>query len=186
MIREYRSIELRASKTGRRVEGYAARFNSLSEPISGMFRERVLPQAFKRSLKSGPDIVALLDHDEGKPLARKSAGTLEVREDSKGLWFAIPSMPDTSYANDALVSMRRGDLGSCSFGFVTVRDSWLDETTDDGYPIRELVEVEVYDISIVVYPAYPAATCSVRRGSRRGPDEKWYRNRLRVALALSR
>jgi HK97 family phage prohead protease len=183
MKREYRSVELRASsKNGRAIEGYAAVFNSRSEVLFGSFVEVIRPGAFRKSLKSDRDVCALVDHEPRLVLGRKSAGTLELREDGKGLWFRIPSVPNTSYGNDLLESLKRGDACACSFGFECPPggDYWRDETDADGWPVRELLEVNVFDVSVVTYPAYPGTSVGLRR---KGPGPGWYRRRLRLALS---
>ena len=50
-------------------------------------------------------------------------------------------------------SIKRGDVNQMSFGF-TVRDDkwWQEENT--GEPLRELRDVDLFDVSPVTYPAY--------------------------------
>ncbi len=139
------------------VRGYAAVFNSLSEEMFG-FRERVLPGAFTNTLKGKPDVRGLIDHDSAKILGRTTAGTLALTEDDRGLYARIDP-PDTSFAKDVLVSIRRGDVNQMSFAFRTVTDQWH---TEEGEEIRELVEVDLFDVSVVAFPAYPDTSVSVR------------------------
>ena len=75
------ACEMRAA--GRRLEGYASVFNT--EARVGGFRETVRPGAFRASLAGGRDMLALVDHDPGKLLARTASGTLRLAEDSRGL-----------------------------------------------------------------------------------------------------
>jgi phage head maturation protease len=46
-----------------------------------------------------------------------------------------------------------------SFAFRTLTDNWR---TQDGEQIRELIDVDLVDVSVVAYPAYPATTVSTR------------------------
>ena len=57
-------------------------------------------------------------------------------------------------------SIRRGDVDQMSFGFRTKKDEWDD--TNPNNIIRTLVEVELFDVSPVTYPAYPATSIGVR------------------------
>ena len=139
------------------IRGYAAVFNSLSEEIFG-FRERVLPGAFTNTLKGKPDVRGLIDHNSTKILGRTTAGTLTLKEDDRGLLAQIDP-PDTSFAKDVLVSIKRGDVNQMSFAFQTVTDQWH---TEDEEEIRELVEVKLFDVSVVTFPAYPDTSVSVR------------------------
>ena len=138
-----------------KIVGYAAVFNSLSENLGG-FREMIKPGAFKKSLDN--DVRALIDHESGKVLGRSKAGTLRMEEDDNGLRVEIDP-PDTTIARDLMESMRRGDIDQMSFGFFVKSDNWRKQ---DGENIRELEEVDLFDVSVVTFPAYPATSVHVR------------------------
>lgn len=141
---------------GRTVEGYASVFNSMSEDLGG-FREIILPGAFKNALND--DVRALYNHDSNYLLARTTSGTLELKEDDKGLYYRF-EMPNTSYGNDLLELYRRGDLTQSSFGFTVDKDSWRME---EGQHVRYIESVSsLFDVSAVVYPAYTAASSGLR------------------------
>ncbi len=139
------------------IRGHAAVFNQLSEDF-GMWRERILPGAFTKTLKEA-DVRALFNHDSNLILGRTKSETLRLEEDETGLAFEVDP-PDTSYANDLLVSIGRGDIDQASFAFQTVKDRML--TDADGMTIRELLEVRLYDVSPVTFPAYPQTDVSLR------------------------
>lgn len=148
--------EFKAAVEGRTVEGYASVFNSMSEDLGG-FREIILPGAFSEVLDN--DVRALYNHDSNYLLARTTSGTLELKEDEKGLYYRF-EMPNTSYGNDMLELFRRGDLSQSSFGFTVEKDSWRME---DGQHIRYIERVgSLFDVSPVVYPAYTAASSGLR------------------------
>lgn len=105
---EIRSRADVGANDGNTLHGYAALFNSRSHDLGG-FREIILPGAFDRSLKEHPDVLALVDHDEGKVLARTTNGTLRIQPDERGLKVEIDPA-DTSYARDILALVRRGDV----------------------------------------------------------------------------
>src|SRR5690606_31412235 len=105
------AVEIRAK--GRRLEGYAATFNNPAD-IGGRFVETIAPGAFATSLRAKGDILALVDHDPGRVLARTRSGTLRLAEDARGLAFDL-DVPDTSAGRDVLALAERGDLGGMSF-----------------------------------------------------------------------
>ncbi len=139
------------------IAGYAAVFDSLSEDLGG-FRERIKVGAFTRSLREGADVRALVDHDPSKILGRNLAGTLRIKPNAKGLFVEIDA-PDTSIGRDIQKSIKRGDVNGMSFAFMTRSDEWHME---DGTAIRELLDVDLHDVSVVTYPAYPATDVAVR------------------------
>ncbi|MBC7107023.1 MAG: HK97 family phage prohead protease, partial [Firmicutes bacterium] len=138
------------------IRGYAAVFDSPSEHL-GSFREIIRRGAFARSIKEG-DVRALWNHDSNYVLGRTKNGTLKLKEDIHGLAVEILP-PDTQFARDFVESIRRGDVDQMSFGFRAVRDNWY---TSDGETLRELVDVELYDVSPTAFPAYPQTSVTVR------------------------
>lgn len=153
-------LEMRADGDGRTFRGYAAVFNSDSEPLGG-FTERIAPGAFRRSLTShGWDIKLLANHDPGRVLGSTRAKTLKLTEDDRGLWVEA-TLPDNTDGRDIAESIRRGDIDSMSFGFSAQPggESWSKDGT-----IRTLTDVKLYEVSIVAWPAYTstAGTTSVR------------------------
>jgi HK97 family phage prohead protease len=156
--RSVQGVELRAVGDGLPViEGYAAVFNSLSQNLGG-FRERIEPGAFAVSLHAGADVRALVDHDSAKILGRNKSGTLTVVEDEHGLKVSIQP-PDTSVGRDTVESIRRGDLDAMSFGFVARDDEVRKE---NGETIRVLRAVDLFDVSVVAYPAYLDTSVALR------------------------
>jgi HK97 family phage prohead protease len=153
-------FELRAVENGDGMTftGYAAVFNSPSEPLP--FIERIAPGAFKRSLKARNDIKLLWNHDTGSVLGSTRAGTLKLEEDNYGLRVTAV-LPQTSLGNDVKVLVQRGDVSAMSFGFSVPAngDSWNTEGTE-----RTLRSVRIHEVSIVAFPAYQqtAGTAAVR------------------------
>lgn len=153
------SFEIRESETGGMLfEGYAAVFNSPSEPLP--FTERIAPGAFRGSLKQRNDIKMLWNHDTGAVLGSTRAKTLELYEDEKGLRVRA-QLPNTTLGRDTAELIRRGDVNAMSFGFSVAQngDSWNDAGTE-----RTLTKVRLHEVSIVAFPAYTATagTASVR------------------------
>ena len=153
-------FELRAVEggDGMTFTGYAAVFNSPSEPLP--FIERIAPGAFKRSLKARNDIKLLWNHDTGSVLGSTRAGTLKLEEDAHGLRVTA-MLPETTLGKDVRTLVQRGDVNAMSFGFSVPAngDSWNTEGTE-----RTLRSVRIHEVSIVAFPAYTstAGTAAVR------------------------
>lgn len=161
-----KGLELREDKAqdGRiaTLVGYAALFNSLSEDLGG-FRELIRPGAFKESLARGDDVRALVGHDSTMVIGRRSAKTLAISEDDRGLRVEI-AVPDTTVGRDLVVSMKRGDITGQSFGFSTVKDEWSRQSKDgDIVYRRELVQVDLFEVSAVAWPAYTDTSVEARQ-----------------------
>lgn len=116
MKQERRTLPVELRAKGRRLEGYAATFNTPTV-IGESFTEVIAPGAFAATLTANPDILALVDHDLTRLLGRTGASTLRLTEDSRGLAFEI-DLPATQLGNDILALAERGDLGGMSFGFM--------------------------------------------------------------------
>ncbi len=150
--KRFRAAELRTK--GRRLEGYAALFGTEAN-IGGDLVETIAPGAFASTLRNRADILALVDHDQTRVLARTRSGTLRLKEDSRGLAFDL-DVPDTQAGRDVLALAERNDLGGMSFGF-----SAVDEDITGNR--RELRAVELYEISVVAaFPAYSDTVVSAR------------------------
>lgn len=153
---ELRDLRVNTEQAKAKITGYAAIFGVLSEDLGG-FRERIEPGAFSGTI--GGDIRALWMHKDEYPLGRTAADTLRLSEDDTGLSIEIDP-PDTQWARDAMVSMQRGDVNQMSFRFDTLRDQWFED--QDGQVIRTLLDVKLYEVSPVTFPAYPQTSAQVR------------------------
>jgi HK97 family phage prohead protease len=160
-------LEVRAAEESAApvIEGYAAVFDTLSVDLGG-WRERIAPGAFGRTIGES-DVRALWDHDAKYVLGRNRAGTLALEEDARGLRI-VATPPDTVWAADLMTMMKRGDVNQMSFGFYVRADEW-EEEPDFGL-VRVLRDVDLFDVSVVTYPAYPATSAEARaRASEQRP-----------------
>ena len=154
-IRSFR-IEFRADNESRRVEGYAAIFESRTD--MGWYEEEIGRDAFTGADMSG--VRALFNHNPDHLLASTTGGTLSLAVDERGLKYSF-DMPNTSMGNDMLEMMRRGDLTQSSFAFRVKSQTW---TETEGQPdLRTITAIEgVYDVSPVTYPAYEDTDVALR------------------------
>ena len=157
-----RKVEARAAE-GQPVKliGYAAVFNQ-EAIIAGFFREKINPGAFADAISRPDDVRAAFNHEPNLVLGRTTAGTLRLVEDSTGLLYEIDP-PETSYANDLMVSVKRGDVSQSSFMFEVTGEKWTYPAASTGLlPLREINAVILYDVSPVTYPAYEGTSVSAR------------------------
>ena len=157
-----REIRMETGADGqRKLIGYAAVFNQLSEDLGG-FREMILPGSFANVV--GGDVRALFNHDPNLILGRTTARTLRIEEDDIGLRYEV-DLPDTQTGRDLTISADRGDVNQSSFGFRVVPEgeSWREPTDDEPLPVR-LIHLfqRLYDVSPVVFPAYPQTSAEAR------------------------
>lgn len=143
------------------IEGYFAVFNSNYEIAPGM-SESIATGAFANTL--GGDIRALTNHDTTLVLGRNRANTLDLREDTHGLWGSIRINPNDSEAINLYQRVKRGDVDGCSIGF----DILSEETDfrDDGSIHWTITEVKLYEVSCCTFPAYEETNISARSQQR--------------------
>jgi HK97 family phage prohead protease len=147
-------FEIRADGEKMTFSGYAAVFNSDSQPLP--FTERIAPGAFKRTLQARNDVKLLWNHDSGEVLASTRSGTMRLWEDTHGLRVEADLAP-TTRGKDLSILMQRGDVNKMSFGFTVQKDSW----SADGQT-RTLESVRLAEVSIVTFPAYEESVAQVR------------------------
>lgn len=157
-------IEIRAETLDidNNLKGYAAIFDSPSKPLMGkngtMFIEVIRSGAFTESLNN-PDILALFNHKTDYVLGRVGANTLSLQEDKNGLAVDIIP-PNTTIGNDTVISVKRGDIRKMSIGFTVEKERWTRD--ENGNPLREILKLTLYEVSLVAVPAYDATSIFVR------------------------
>ncbi len=146
------------------LRGHAAVFNSMSEDLGG-FREIIEPGFFRAALRKSPDVRLLFNHDPNYVMARTASGTLELREDNRGLHVFATIDKRITWTKDLRTSMQRGDIDQMSFAFTLGEDGDDWAVTDDGTIVRTLRADgadQIFDASVVTYPAYKATEVSMR------------------------
>lgn len=161
-IRYYKPEELRveAADGCKRISGMAVPYGSPSEDLGG-FREVIEPGAFADSLAGGNDIVADVEHSKmDRKLAKRSRGTLELRDTQPGLYATI-SLPATSVGRDTEEEVRGGLLDGMSIGMKVLKDSFAGKA---GEVVRHVHKAILRSVSLTGFPAYPqtAGTVALR------------------------
>lgn len=121
----------------------------------GEYSETIVKGAFKKTLKEKADVRLLVNH-VGVPLARTKSNTLTLTADPhlRGVADLDPANPTVQEIRSA---MSRGDLDQMSIGFRVHRQEWNEDYTE-----RFIREVELFDVSIVTFPASPTTSASLR------------------------
>ena len=155
------------------LEGYFSVFNSSYELWEGA-SEVIKPGAFTDCM--GQDVRALINHDSTLVLGRTKAGTLELKEDSHGLWGRIKINRADSDAMNLYARNQRGDVDQASFGFDIERETFVD--LGNGCCRWEIEKVgTLYEVSVCTFPAYEETSVSARKKElediQRRQDEAW-------------
>lgn len=152
-----KSLEWRTDSDGNlTAEGYASTFN---QPYDmGWYTETVRTGAFTKTLAEKPDVRFLINHD-GLPLARTTAGSLDLSQDDSGLYTRARFNPADPDVQRLQVKAQDGLIDQMSFGFRTIQDKW-----NDDYSEREMVELSLRDgdVSAVTFPANPNTSFGIR------------------------
>lgn len=149
--------DIRAEEDNLKIGGYFVLFNDETELYDGIF-ETVDSRALDKTLNN--DIRCLFNHDTSKVLGRTKSNTLTLEKDDKGLYGEVIINPNDKEAVSVYERVKRGDIDQCSFGFnILDEDQRLDER--DNLHIT-LKEIDLHEVSIVTFPAYPNTTVSAR------------------------
>lgn len=184
-VRTFAVGELRAVDGDKpKIQGYAAKFNTRSQDLGG-FVEMISPGAFANAIQNS-DVRCLWDHLSHIVLGRNKSGTLTLREDETGLLFDCDPPSNQLIRDMVIAPIARGDVNQCSFAFRTIRDHW--EKIGEQV-VRTLLEVELFDVSPVTYPAYidtQVAIRSMQDAFKAAPDSDWQTEirKRRLSLAL--
>jgi uncharacterized protein len=143
------------------LEGIAASYDKPSKPIpspNGPFTEYIRKGAFTRALRQKQEVKALFNHNANFILGRTKNRTLALTDTPAGLAFRVQLNPKMVSHTDLYASVKRGDISECSFAFAVPAggDKW-----SSNYSKRELVDVDLFDISVVTDPAYGDDATSV-------------------------
>lgn len=176
MTKIYRNTEdcqLRALENSRTIEGYAVVFNQRSVFLPDwnkgrMVEEVMMPGSITEELIAKSDVVANIDHDNSRMVARSinGEGSLRLTLDEHGLKFSYEA-PMTNDGETVLQGVRRGDFRGCSFAYTCDEDTGVHYEKNDKDPralVRYVDEVNgLYDVSVVIHPAYPQTNVDSRQ-----------------------
>lgn len=142
--------EARFSASGG-LEGYASLFG-----VADQGQDVVMPGAFRASLARRPagDVRLLYQHDPAQPIGVWD----EIREDARGLYVRGRLVEEVRRAREVMALIRAGALDGLSIGFHAVKAS-----RDAATGRRKLLEIDLWEISIVTFPMLPGARVSASK-----------------------
>ena len=128
--------------------GYASVFDVIDNQ-----KDIVLPGAFKKSLLNRErDIKLLWQHQFAEPI-----GVVErLFEDRRGLYIEGRLLLEVAKAREVHVLLKSGAIKGMSIGYTPVKYSY---DPDNG--VRMLSQVDLWEISLVTFPANEAALVTV-------------------------
>ena len=144
------------------IEGYFIVYNQITEICEGVF-ERIAVGAAEEAIKNN-DIRCLFNHNRDIVLGRTSAGTLELKSDSYGVWGRVKINPEDRTACDVYARVARGDITNCSFGFYATKESYELQKDDSMLWTEEIVDV--HEVTICTFPAYAQTEIEARAKQR--------------------
>ena len=161
---EFRSYSSELNVESRKISGLAIPVESRSQLIAGKFYETISRDAVSQNLILNNDVRLLVDHEPTRGSLGRSKygeGTLKLTVTERGLEFDI-NLPETSFGEETLDAVKRGDIDALSFGFYVGKDEWH-KNTDGAFERRildidKLIEISLLDIA----PAYTATEVTMR------------------------
>lgn len=158
--------ELRSDAAGNPVlSGYATvyehAYDVFGGPESGVgFSETMARGSATRSIQNRDDVRLLINHD-GIALARTRSKTLTLDSDDDGLRVDATLDAASPTVQSLVSAMNRGDMDEMSLAMKVLRQEWNSDYTE-----RRILEVKLYDVSVVTYPANPATVAQLVGASR--------------------
>ncbi len=145
-----------AVSEGSVIEGYASIFG-----LTDQGGDVVQPGAYAASLvalaAAGRRVKMLWQHDPARPIGVWD----EVREDGKGLYVRGRILSDVAQGRDAVALLAAGAIDGLSIGYRTLR------AERDGKGRRRLVELDLWEVSLVTFPMLPDARVGATKGDER-------------------
>ena len=152
-------IQTRSAEGAPMLEGHFAVFNQEYQVCPGWV-ETIAPGAFASWLAARKDTKVLWNHNPDIVMGSTANQTAELREDGAGLWGRVLINEKDQDAVNAHARVERGDVTGCSFGFRILRQE--ERWDDDGTYRTRIQEVELYEVSPCVFPAYAGTDISAR------------------------
>lgn len=144
-------LEIKSITEEGRFAGYASVFG-----VTDNQRDVILPGAFSKSLQQpARDVRLLWQHRMDEPIGRFE----QIFEDAKGLYVEGRLLLGVARAKEAYELLRSGALGGLSIGYKPINYEF-----DEINGTRRLSEVELFEISLVTFPANEAAQVTVVKG----------------------
>lgn len=157
--RKFAATELTEVEADGTFRGYASVFGE-----ADLGRDVMMPGAFRLSLakRGARGVRMLFQHDPAAPIGVWQ----EIREDARGLLVRGRLTLETARGREVLALMREGAIDGLSIGFKTVRSRAVPKSG-----IRQILEVDLWEISVVTFPMLPTARVSAVKAARNQAPE---------------
>lgn len=143
------------------VSGIGIVYNSTTEIYPGVF-ESIAPGAFAESLSNFRTVKSFINHNPTKILSTtRSEPSLEILDGEQFLEFNAP-IPPTTYGNDLIINLKRGNIKGASFSFTISENGDHYKKLPDGSLHRTITEAEIYEVGPVTNPAYEQTSVDLR------------------------
>jgi len=126
----------------------------------GKYREVIRSGAATNSL-AGKNIRMLNQHDSKQPLGTTKHGTLRLTETIDGINCEC-DLANTAEGATVYEQIKRGDVDGMSFGFYVTKERWTFSEEEGVLDLREILEIELLEVSPVTFPAYEQTSIAVR------------------------
>ena len=140
------------------LEGYFVVYNQRTE-LWPRFFEEIAPEALRNA--TAGNVIALFNHNTDIVLGATANGTLELQNDTAGLYGMIHINREDTEAVNIYQRVKRGDIAGCSFGFRVNGEEFIEG--ENGSIISRITDVELLEVSVCPFPAYPQTSIQARR-----------------------
>lgn len=123
--------------------GYASLFD-----VPDLSGDVIRRGAFSRSLVTSHSIKMLWQHDPAQPIGK----WLDIQEDQRGLYVRGQLNSNVVRASELHALLVQGALDGLSIGFRVQK-----ARTDPRLKTRELLDLDLWEISLVTFPMLPSA-----------------------------
>ena len=163
------TLSLKATGEEGMFEGYGSVFGNVDS-----YGDVVMPGAFARTIEErGAGNVAMLwQHSGGEPIGVWT----EMREDARGLFMRGSLNMETQRGREAYALMKQGAIKGLSIGFMVRGEEY-----DNEAAVTRLTDIDLWEVSVVTFPANSAALVSAVKSLSDGetPDKRTLENALR-------
>ena len=162
-------------------EGYFSGYGSVFDVVDD-WDDVIVRGAFADTLQKKTPVM-LWQHDSAEPI-----GVYErIREDEIGLWLEGRLLLDIEKGREAHILLKNRAIRGLSIGFLPLAWEW---ETRDNTRVRVLKDIDLWEVSLVTFPANPKAVVdevkTVRGLENFLRDVGFSRAEAKVALAAIR
>ena len=137
---------------GTKIEGYASHFGAADQG-NDIVGKGAYARSLKRLKDEGRAVKMLWQHDPALPIGVWD----EVREDARGLYVRGRILDTVEKGREAAALIAAGAIDGLSIGYRTVK------ATKNDRGQRLLVELELWEVSLVTFPMLPSARVASKR-----------------------